>query len=232
MIFHYQGGLAPVFNSFLPVVVGYLIGSFPTAFLAVRWRTRLDIRKTGSGSVGTLNSYLVTRSKAVAVTVLLVDVLKGAVAVLVGQTFVPGLPFVGAAVAGMAAVIGHCYPIWLRFRGGRGLATAAGAMGVMSLPVVGAWMAAWAIGYAFTRAVNVASLIACILVLGLLTTVPDDVVRAVLPEGATTRGLRAIGVMILIVMMTRLIGPFREYLRSQKARRTSARATAEGGEVS
>jgi len=221
-----------VFNSLLPFIVGYLIGSLPTAFLAVRWKTRLDIRKTGSGNVGTLNSYLVTRSKTVAVTVLFVDILKGVVAVLVGPTFIPGLPFVGAAFAGVGAVIGHCYPIWLLFRGGRGLATAAGAMGVISLPVVGAWMAAWGIGYAFTRAVNVASLIASILVLGLLTTVPDDVVRAVLPEGASTRGLRTIGVMILIVMMTRLIGPFREYLRDRKARRTSARRTAEGGEVS
>jgi acyl phosphate:glycerol-3-phosphate acyltransferase len=221
-----------VFNSLLPFIVGYLIGSFPTAFLAVRWKTRLDIRKTGSGNVGTLNSYLVTRSKAVGVTVLLVDILKGAVAVLVGRTLVPGLPFVGEAFAGLAAVIGHCFPIWLLFRGGRGLATAAGAMGVMSLPLVGAWMAAWGIGYVFTRAVNVASFIACILMMGMLTAVPDDVVRAVLPEGATTRGLRAIGVMILLVMMTRLIGPVREYLRNLKGRRTSARRTAEGGDVS
>ncbi len=220
-----------MFNVLWPVIVGYLIGSFPTAYLAVRWKSKLDIRKTGSGNVGTLNSFLVTRSKAVAVTVLLVDILKGVVAVLVGRTFVPGLPFVGAAYAGTAAIIGHCYPIWLLFRGGRGLATAAGAMGVVSVPLVGAWMAAWGIGYAFTRTVNVASFIACILVLGLLTMVPDEVVRAVLPEGATTRGLRTFGIMILLVMLTRLIGPFREYLRSQKGRRTSARPTAEGGEV-
>ncbi len=133
----------------------------------------------------------------------------------------------GAAFAGTAAVIGHCYPIWLLFRGGRGLATAAGAMGVVSVPLVGAWMAAWGIGYAFTRTVNVASFIACILVLGLLTIVPDEVVRAVLPEGATTRGLRTFGVMILLVMLTRLIGPFRDYLRNLRAQRRS-----KGGEGS
>jgi len=63
--------------------------------------------------------------------------------------------------------------------------------------------------------------------LGLLTIVPDAVVRAVLPEGATTRGLRTFGIMILLVMLTRLIGPFREYLRSLRAQRRS-----KGGEGS
>jgi glycerol-3-phosphate acyltransferase PlsY len=208
---------------FWPVIVGYIIGSFPTAFLAVRWKSKADIRKTGSGNVGTLNSYEVTRSKAVGLTVLVVDVLKGASAVALGWTLVPGLPFVGAAFAGTAAVIGHSYPIWLLFKGGRGLATAAGAMGSLSFPLVGAWLAAWGIGFAITRAVNAASFIACVLLLGLLLAVPDEVIRAVLPEGATTRGLRAFGVMVLLVMLTRLIGPFREFLRDRRAQRISER---------
>ena len=212
-----------MFNLFWPVIVGYLIGSFPTAFLAVRWKSKADIRKTGSGNVGTLNSYEVTRSKAVGLTVLVVDVLKGASAVAVGRTLVPGLPFVGAAFAGTAAVIGHSYPIWLLFKGGRGLASAAGAMGLLSFPLVGAWLAAWGIGFAITRAVNVASFIACVLLLGLLLAVPDEVIIAVLPEGATTRGLRTFGVMVLLVVLTRLSGPFREFLRDRRAQRISER---------
>jgi acyl phosphate:glycerol-3-phosphate acyltransferase len=219
MIFHHQGGLAPVFNLFWPVIAGYLIGSFPTAYLAVRWKSNVDIRKTGSGNVGTLNSFQVTRSKAVGVTVLIVDVLKGVVAVMVGRMLVPGLPFVGVAFAGAAAVVGHTYPIWLLFKGGRGLATAAGAMGSVSFPLVAAWMAAWGIGFAFTRVVNVASFAASLLMLGLVVLVPDEVIRAVLPEGATTRGLRTFAVMILLVMLTRLIGPLREYLRDRRAKR-------------
>ena len=212
-----------MFTMFWPVIVGYLIGSIPTAFLAVRWKSKVDIRKTGSGNVGTLNSYEVTRSKAVGLTVLVVDVLKGVAAVAVGRTLVPGLPFVGVAVAGTAAVIGHSYPVWLLFKGGRGLATAAGAMGSLSFPLVGALLAAWGIGFAITRAVNVASFIACVLLLCLLLAVPDEVIRAVLPEGATTRGLRAFGVMVLLVMLTRLIGPFREFLRDRRAQRISER---------
>ncbi len=212
-----------MFNVFWPLIVGYLIGSFPTAYLAVRWKSRVDIRKAGSGNVGTLNSYEVTRSKAVGLTVLLVDVLKGAAAVAVGQRLVPGLPFVGAALAGTAAVIGHSYPVWLLFKGGRGLATAAGAMGSVSFPLVGTWLAAWGIGFAITRAVNAANFLACVLLLGLLLAVPDEVMKAVLPEGGTTRGLRTFGVMVLLVMLTRLIGPFREFLGNRRAQRVPER---------
>jgi acyl phosphate:glycerol-3-phosphate acyltransferase len=212
-----------VFNLLWPVIAGYFIGSIPTAYLAVRWKSNVDIRKTGSGNVGTLNSFQVTRSKAVGVTVLLVDVLKGVVAVMVGRTLIPGLPFIGAAFAGAAAVAGHAYPIWLLFKGGRGLATAAGAMGSVSFPLVAAWMAAWGIGFAFTRAVNVASFVASLLMLGLVLLVPDEVIRAVLPEDATTRGLRTFAVLILLVMLTRLIGPLREHLRDRREKRFAER---------
>lgn len=213
-------------NLVWPILAGYLVGSIPTAFLAVRWKTGADIRKAGSGNVGTLNSYQVTGSKAVGLIVLLLDLLKGVAAVFVGRELVPQLPFVGSAVAGAAAVLGHSYPVWLRFKGGRGLAPAAGAMGSVSFALVGAWLAAWGIGYAMTRAVNVASFIACGLLLGVLLAVPDEVIRAVLPEGATTRGLRAFGVLLLFIMLTRLIGPLRGYIRDRRAGRTSERGEA------
>jgi len=212
-----------VLNFFWPVVAGYLIGSIPTAFLAVRWKSNLDIREAGSGNVGTLNSYLVTRSKAVGIVVLVVDLMKGVGAVLGGQALVPQLPFVGAAFAGVAAVLGHSYPIWLRFKGGRGLAPAAGAMASVSFPLVGAWLAAWGIGFAITRAINVASFIACVLLMVALIFIPDDVIGAVLPAGATTKGLRAFGVLMLFIMITRLIDPLREFIRDRRAQRQSGR---------
>jgi len=212
-----------VLNFFWPVVAGYLIGSIPTAFLAVRWKSNLDIREAGSGNVGTLNSYLVTRSKGVGIVVLVVDLMKGVGAVLAGQALVPQLPFVGAFFAGVAAVLGHSYPIWLRFKGGRGLAPAAGAMASVSFPLVGAWLAAWGIGFAISRAINVASFIACVLLMVALIFIPDDVVGAVLPAGATTKGLRAFGVLMLFIMITRLIDPLREFIRDRRAQRQSGR---------
>lgn len=208
-------------NLLWPVIVGYLIGSFPTAYVAVRWKSNLDIRRAGSGNVGTLNSYVVTGSKAVGLIVLVVDLFKGAAAVLAGRALVPELPFLGAMVSGAAAVLGHSYPVWLRFKGGRGLAPAAGAMGAVSASLVGVWMIGWSMGYAATRAVNMASFVACVFVLILLLAVPDAWVGAVLPEGATTRGLRAFGVLLLLIMLTRLIGPLREFIRDRRLRQGS-----------
>ena len=139
----------------LAAVVGYLIGSIPTAYLIVRWKSKVDIRKAGSGNVGTLNSYEVTRSKLVGVLVLVVDLLKGVSAVLLAAAIAPGMGFGASAVGGISAVVGHSFPFWLKFKGGRGLATAAGVLMPLQWLVVLFWGFWWAIGFFLTRNVNV-----------------------------------------------------------------------------
>ncbi len=136
-------------------VVGasYLIGSFPTAYLLVKWKAHLDIRQMGSGNVGALNSYEVTRSRSVCVIVLLVDLLKGALAVLLTRFFLESsLLYEGLAATGV--VLGHNYPVWLGFRGGRGLASAAGAMLLVSWVFVFSWGLVWTIVYYFTKNIH------------------------------------------------------------------------------
>ncbi len=112
------------------VVVGiaYLVGSIPFAFLLSR-RKGIDLRHVGSGNVGAAN---VLRSSGIspAVLAMLLDASKGALAVLVAQR-VAGGPATPIA-AGLASVIGHIYPVWLRFQGGKGVATAAGVFGVLT----------------------------------------------------------------------------------------------------
>ena len=106
----------------LAVTLGYLVGSVPFAFLLAR-RRGIDLRGAGSGNVGAAN-VLRTSGVADAVTALCLDAMKGALAVLIAQrvTTEPTAP----VAAGFAAVIGHIYPVWLGFRGGKGVATAAG----------------------------------------------------------------------------------------------------------
>ncbi len=116
-----------VFPLLLGGLLGYLLGSIPTAFLLVRWKSRVDIRTSGSGNVGTLNSYQVSGSKVVGFIVLVADFLKGFFAVW-GTTALLGSSFEATATAGVGSVLGHNFPFWLRFHGGRGLATAAGVM--------------------------------------------------------------------------------------------------------
>jgi glycerol-3-phosphate acyltransferase PlsY len=111
------------------IAVGYLFGSVPFAFLlSRRWRG-VDVRRAGSGNVGAAN-VLRTSGVATALAVVLLDIGKGAGSVLVAQrlTGVDGAP----AWAGLAAIVGHVYPVWLRFRGGKGVATACGAFWVLA----------------------------------------------------------------------------------------------------
>ena len=143
------------------LLLGYVIGSFPTAYVLVRWQARRDIRASGSGNVGAMNAYGVTGSKPLGIAVLAVDALKGILAVLLSTSAVSG-EFWSAAIGGLGAVLGHNYPPWLRFRGGRGLATGAGVMLLLGWGMVAVWCVLWGITYAGWKKIHIANVCASI----------------------------------------------------------------------
>jgi len=144
----------------LVIAAAYVIGSLPTAFLLVRWARGADIRGTESGSVGALNAFRATGAGWVGWTVLVVDVLKGAVAVaLAGSAASTSLQ----AVVMAAAVAGHNWPVWLRWRGGKGLATAAGACTIVTPIAVPVWGVLWGIGYVASGYIVAGTLVATLL---------------------------------------------------------------------
>jgi acyl phosphate:glycerol-3-phosphate acyltransferase len=204
----------------LCLFLGYFVGSFPTAYLLVRWKSRIDIRKAGSGNVGTLNSYLVTNSESVGVAVLLLDCAKGAGAVLLGGALAGG-EVLSAAAAGAAAVAGHNYPVWLGFHGGKGLAPATGAMGLICWPVIPVWMFFWLAAFLHPRKVDLANAIATGLVLlaMALWQTPVTGIPGVYADIGVIRGF-VISVMSLILL--RHIVPLRELYRERKRSRESS----------
>ena len=111
------------------VALAYLLGSIPFGYLLVRLRGGGDVRETGSGGTGATN---VTRraGKGAGILTLLLDALKGAAAVLVARALVGGESWECAAAG--AAVLGHVFPVWLRFRGGKGVATGLGVFFVLA----------------------------------------------------------------------------------------------------
>ena len=194
-------------------ITGYLIGSIPTAFLLVRWKSNVDIRGTGSGNVGALNSFQVTRSKWLGGAVLLLDLLKGAVAVWLSSVFSGG-QFSTQAVAGVAAVTGHNFPVWLRFKGGRGLATAAGVTMVLAWPFVAIWGVLWVLGFLLLRHVNVANAAASVLeMLGILL-VPAGILALAAGSSIEPAEFRAFGLSLFIVILIKHIEPVREFMKS------------------
>jgi glycerol-3-phosphate acyltransferase PlsY len=146
-------------DTFLPLVVGYTVGSLPIGYLIASRLRGIDLRRVGSGNVGATNVYR-SAGLSTALLVIVVDLAKGAGSVLLAARILAG-PTAPVA-AGVAAVAGHVYPVWLRFRGGKGVATACGAFSILA-PLATAMAAGmfvvtvWA-----TRYVSLGSLVATI----------------------------------------------------------------------
>jgi glycerol-3-phosphate acyltransferase PlsY len=149
------GGFAYPWPYYLAAIGGYLIGSIPFG-LILTWLAGLgDIRAIGSGNIGATN-VLRTGNKTLAALTLILDMAKGAVAVLLGSHYGPDM----AVLAGGGAVIGHIAPIWLGFKGGKGVATALGVLTALAWPVGILCALTWLIVAALARISSLAALIA------------------------------------------------------------------------
>jgi acyl phosphate:glycerol-3-phosphate acyltransferase len=135
---------------------GYLLGSIPFGLLLTKVAGAGDIRGIGSGNIGATN-VLRTGRKGLAAATLLLDGLKGAVAVMIVRALV-GQDI--AMLAGLAAVLGHLFPVWLKFKGGKGVATGLGVLIAASWPIGVAACAVWLIVAAATRLSSLAALAA------------------------------------------------------------------------
>lgn len=122
----------------LVLILGYLLGSIPFGLLLTRISGAGDLRSIGSGNIGATN-VLRTGRKGLAAATLLLDLAKGAAAVLIGAALVNG----GGPMAGAMAFIGHCYPVWLRFAGGKGVATMMGVVTALYWPTGLVFAAVW-----------------------------------------------------------------------------------------
>jgi glycerol-3-phosphate acyltransferase PlsY len=137
------------------LLFGYLLGSIPFGLIFARMAGLGDIRKIGSGNIGATN-VLRSGRKGVAAATLLADMLKGVIAVWVALRF--GLE--AGLLAGLGAFLGHCFPIWLKFKGGKGVATYIGVLVVMSWKAAAIFAVVWLLIAAITRYSSLAALVA------------------------------------------------------------------------
>ncbi|HVJ70996.1 MAG TPA: glycerol-3-phosphate 1-O-acyltransferase PlsY [Sphingomicrobium sp.] len=122
----------------LALAVGYLLGSIPFGLLLTRLAGKGDIRDIGSGNIGATN-VLRTGAKGLAAATLILDAVKGAVAVMIAQRYWPDA--INYAAAG--ALVGHLYPVWLRFKGGKGVATLLGILVPLLWQAALVYMVVW-----------------------------------------------------------------------------------------
>lgn len=143
----------------LALLIGYLLGSFPSGYFAGRWIAGVDLRELGSGSTGATN-VLRQVGKGPALVVFLVDVGKGAAAVLIAKAL--GVSDQLQVLAGLAAVAGHIWPVWLRWRGGKAVATGFGMLLGLAWPVGLACFGVFLVVISVSRIVSLSSVIAAL----------------------------------------------------------------------
>lgn len=163
------------------VLLSYLLGSIPFSYLVAR-RGGVDVRRVGSGNVGATN-VLRSVGKGAGLAAFALDFLKGLTASGLARYVAPDGPL--PAVAAVTAVLGHMYPVWLRFRGGKGVATGAGAfLPLAPLPTAAA-LGAFALVLAATRYASLASIAGTVTLAGLafLLGYPGSVARAAAATG-------------------------------------------------
>ena len=148
-----------IFTALLILAIGYLLGSMPNGYLAGRWLKGIDLRQCGSGSTGATN-VLRNVGKGPALVVFLLDVGKGALAVLLAKSF--GLNDWVQVLAGLAALAGHIWPVWLGWKGGKAVATGLGMFLGLAWPVGLACFGLFMAVISLSRIVSLSSVVAAI----------------------------------------------------------------------
>lgn len=134
----------------LTSIAFYLIGSIPVAYIIVKAKHKKDITLEGSGNVGTLNALKVSQSRITGAAVLLTDFLKGALPVVV-LIYILKVNSIFVFVASVFLIVGHNYSVWLKFKGGRGLATTAGIFSVVNILLILTWCVFWVFYFFFIK---------------------------------------------------------------------------------
>jgi len=196
----------------------YTIGSIPFAYI-MSLRAGVDLREHGSRNIGARNAFEVTKRKDIGISVLVLDVLKGLLPTLLLDHYMAEPPILPLAI--VALVIGHCYSVWLRLHGGRGLATAAGIL-LVSSPIV---LASWLIGYAAAKIIsgNVHMRTIIALCLALITTIAVNdetnirfIYRSRSYENFGIISLETALILMIAVIFTRHIQPLVLLIRTKE----------------
>ena len=141
------------------ILMAYAIGSIPFALLVARWWGADDLRRVGSGNLGAANVWRVSGATA-GVLVAVLDIAKGALSVTLARHITD--QSAAPAAAGLAAIVGHIYPVWLRFHGGKGVATASGVFAVLSPIALAPSLTIFAVAVALTRYISLGSVLAAL----------------------------------------------------------------------
>lgn len=197
-------------------ILFYLIGSIPTAYLILKFSHGKNITKEGSGNVGAMNSYEVTNSKVTGILVLAADFLKG---------FIPSFIFLSVAGYSLETmlipialiILGHNFSVWIKFKGGRGLATAAGICVAVEPWALLIWCALYMISYGAYRNIHFGSIAAT-----LLLPVAYYIMNPIINNADSDLSIMMTFIIVLsLIILLKHINPFLEIIKTSKSKRNN-----------
>jgi acyl phosphate:glycerol-3-phosphate acyltransferase len=195
-------------------VLGYLFGSFPTAYILLKKTSGIDITKTGTGNVGAMNSYEVTNSKLIGIVVLMIDFLKGMIPAFIVLFFLESSFFI-AALTVLFSVFSHCFNPWLGFKGGRGLATAAGGSAVIFPVLPVEWIVFWIIVYLIKKDIHTANIFATLLSLISVLAFYMYVIQFAYPQPVLVNELLLFTSAGLLIIFIKHIEPLKDIISNK-----------------
>ena len=195
-------------------LIGYLLGSIPSAYILLKKTKDIDITNAGTGNVGAMNSYEVTNSKFIGIAVLIIDFLKGTLsAVIVLYIFEPS--FFAASLSVLFAIFSHCFNPWLKFKGGRGLATAAGGCATILPILLIAWIIFYILTYVLKKDIHIANIFATICSLIFMLIFCDFALKFAFPKPVLVNELILFTSAGLLIIFIKHIEPLREIISNK-----------------
>lgn len=206
----------------ISIIIGIILGSIPSAYIILKKSKGIDITKSGSGNVGAMNSFRLTKSKSLGLIIFAIDFLRGFLTVYSIQLLF-GDKFIYLLLGLIGAVLSHCYSFWIKFKGGRGLATAAGGAVIISYPLLIIWIVMWLIGYAFRRNIHFSNFTSTLLTAILSFTSSDVLNRLSNFHADRNIEFSFLVSIVLFIILTRHIEPIKIYIKQQadKSRKVS-----------
>ncbi|MBK7630086.1 MAG: glycerol-3-phosphate acyltransferase [Ignavibacteriales bacterium] len=195
-------------------VIGYLFGSIPTAYILLKKTSGIDITQAGTGNVGAMNSYEVTNSKLIGILVLIIDFLKGMIPVFV-VLFLFESSFFIASLSVLFAVFSHCFNPWLGFKGGRGLATAAGGSVVIFPVLLVAWIIFWILVHFIKKDIHIANIFATVLSLLSILSFYKYLIQFAYPQPVLVNELLLFTSAGLLIIFIKHIEPLHKILSNK-----------------
>lgn len=201
--------------TFTIALISFLVGSIPFAYLLVKRNHNLDLSQNGSRNIGSMNAYEVSGSKRTGKLVLILDVFKGMLPVLLVYIVI-GDSFYDAATAMVFTVLGHNFTPWLKFKGGRGLAPAAGAALFVNPLLLIVWMLSWYTVYRISKNIHLGNIIATLALPVAAWSMPSFLAIANVHQPPTSYAFGIAVTILAAVIFVKHLGPLNTLLSEAK----------------